>query len=169
MASMTTDVHDVVLAWFDQYHRGLYGYICLIVHQPDDAKDVLQELFAELLGKGGEINNVRHPKTYLYTAARYKACRLVRERARSPVPLDGLLQQPSVDIMPRWMTAEMLNWALNRIPDEEREVVILKTHDRMTFREIADVTRCLLPTAASRYWRGIHRLRALLEKHHEDE
>ncbi|MDE6917278.1 MAG: RNA polymerase sigma factor, partial [Lachnospiraceae bacterium] len=50
---------------------------------------------------------------------------------------------------------------LQGIPQEQREVVILRIHDGLKFREIAKITGCSLPTAKSRFRLGI----ASLKKH----
>ena len=62
----------------------------------------------------------------------------------------------------------MLNWALGKISEKEKEIIFLKIYDQMTFKEIAKVIGSLLPTVAARYLRGMKKLKTLLEKNYEN-
>jgi len=56
----------------------------------------------------------------------------------------------------------MLQEALARLPNEQREVIHLKIHMNMTFAEIGQLTNVPLDTAASRYRYGLEKLREIL-------
>jgi RNA polymerase sigma-70 factor (ECF subfamily) len=60
-------------------------------------------------------------------------------------------------------TKELVADALARVPEDQREVVILKLFEGLTFREIASVCDESIPTVASRYRYGVDKLRGLLE------
>jgi RNA polymerase sigma-70 factor (ECF subfamily) len=53
--------------------------------------------------------------------------------------------------------------ALARIPDEQREVIVLRIFEGLSFREIAAVSGQSINTVASRYRYGIEKMRALME------
>jgi RNA polymerase sigma-70 factor (ECF subfamily) len=57
--------------------------------------------------------------------------------------------------------------ALGRLPDEQREVILLKVQEDLTFKEIAAVCGVSGNTAASRYRYGLARLRESLEIDHD--
>ena len=48
---------------------------------------------------------------------------------------------------------------LQSIPQEQREVVILRVHDELKFHEIAKITGCSLSTTKSRFRLGIANFR----------
>ena len=59
--------------------------------------------------------------------------------------------------------------ALDRIPAEQREVVVLKEYEGMRFREIAQVLGCPESTVKSRMYYGLRGLRtALIEEGFDD-
>ena len=159
--------HDQVLAWFDAYKDSLYWYLRTMINNPADIDDVIQTTFVALLAKGDALRDIRYPKTYLYQIARHKAMDIIRSHSHAPVSLDGLLVEPGHDVMPKWLTAEQVNWALGHLTPIERETVVLKVYDELPFREVARITGCLLPTAATRYLRAMRKLRVLLEERHE--
>ena len=163
----TSSAHDQVLAWFDAYKDSLYRYLRTMIENPADIDDVIQTTFMALLAKGDALRDIRHPKTYLYQIARHKAMDVIRSHSHAAVSLDGLLVEPGHDVMPKWLTAEQVNWALAHLTPIERETVVLKVYDELTFKEVARITGCLLPTAATRYLRAMKKLRTLLEERHE--
>ncbi len=166
---MNQNLNDLVLEWFEMYKSGLYGYICSLLRNRADADDIFQTTFATLLQRGEKTSKIRHPKTYIYRIARNKAFDLMKSYKKQPVSLESLMIEPSEEIFPDWINGEMLNWALTKISEKEKEIIILKIYDEMTFKEIAKVTGSLLPTVAARYLRGIKKLKKLLEKNYENK
>jgi RNA polymerase sigma-70 factor (ECF subfamily) len=59
--------------------------------------------------------------------------------------------------------AEALQAALTRLPPVQREIVVLKTYQDKTFREIGAMLEVSLNTVASRYRYGMEKLRTLLK------
>jgi len=53
---------------------------------------------------------------------------------------------------------------LSLVGHEEREVIILKAIDGLTFQEIANVCRTSINTVASRYRRGLEKLKGMLQE-----
>ncbi len=53
--------------------------------------------------------------------------------------------------------------AFAELPTEQREVLVLKAFDGMTFKEIAQLVGASINTVASRYRYGIEELRRALE------
>jgi len=55
-----------------------------------------------------------------------------------------------------------LNQAVAKLPDEQREVVLLRLKGNMTFREIARLQERPISTVLGRYRYGLERLRSVL-------
>ena len=54
--------------------------------------------------------------------------------------------------------------ALASLPQEQRDVIVLRLHAEMTFRQIARLCDMPLATAQSRYRYGIGKLRSMLDE-----
>jgi RNA polymerase sigma-70 factor (ECF subfamily) len=52
--------------------------------------------------------------------------------------------------------------AMGKLPEEQREAIVLRVHGGLKFREIAVVQGVSLKTVQSRYRYGLDRLRTLL-------
>jgi RNA polymerase sigma-70 factor (ECF subfamily) len=59
----------------------------------------------------------------------------------------------------------MLAAAVERLPNEQREVVILKIWNELTFAEIGNVLEISQNTAASRYRYALGALKKILQPH----
>ncbi len=140
----------------------LYRYLVSLLGSVEEAEDALQEIFLNLLRRlpQGEVRDLR---SYLFRAARNEA--ITRRRAsssrntHSPLSWIDRAACPEVD-----RAAEIdLSRALQSLPLEQREVVVLKLSEGFTFQEIGGVLHISPNTAASRYRLGLARLRVLLE------
>jgi RNA polymerase sigma-70 factor (ECF subfamily) len=142
----------------------LYGRALGLSHS--EAEDVLQETFAALLQLAQAPAAPRH---YCLRAFRNRALnyrrslwrRLVRElEARHWF-------EPSPEHS-HWERAAMR--ALARLPQEQREVIVLKIWHGYSFQAIAELLDTSPNTVAGRYRYGLQKLRAALQTQgYEDE
>lgn len=131
---------------------------------PVDAEDVVQETFAKYVGLRRVPDN---PAGYLFRIARNEAWSLLRRRrlffwARRRVTEETALLRAATGERPPG-EREALETALRGLPARQREVVVLKHFEGMTFQEIGQVLDCSPNTAASRYRYAIEKLRASLD------
>ena len=59
---------------------------------------------------------------------------------------------------------EFLYACIDQLPDEQREVLLLRHESDLTFREIADLTDCSINTALGRMRYALLNLRRMMEK-----
>jgi RNA polymerase sigma-70 factor (ECF subfamily) len=152
---------------YDRYGEKMYHYLALRLGSMEDAEDVLQETFCRLARYSVRWALVRNPKAFVFgvlrnEANRHLAKRLKRraEEASNPGNMDGLA---SVIEGPEEALPALLARALSGLPDEQREVIVLKIFEGFSFKEIAAVCDIPVNTAASRYRYGIEKLRSSLE------
>ena len=76
---------------------------------------------------------------------------------------------PDPDVRPRWPSTEslskVLDAALQRIPIEQREVVVMRELHQLSFTEIAEVLGEPVNTVKSRMYYGLKALHALASSH----
>jgi RNA polymerase sigma-70 factor (ECF subfamily) len=155
-AAASMDLRSV----YDEYAGPLYWYALSLLERAEEAEDVVHEVFAALLRRGGGI--IRRPRAYLFKAARRHAHEVRRRRGlESQIPDSERLSW--VDTGAEQDLAIDVDRALKSLPVAQREVVGLKVMEGLTFREIAHVLDIRPNTAASRYRLGMARLRTALE------
>jgi RNA polymerase sigma-70 factor (ECF subfamily) len=154
----------VKLLW-DRYARDLLAYLQAMLCSLHDAEDVLQTVFVRIVQKRHRLAKARCLHAYVYRIARNEAVRFIsrRRKNRSAAPVD-----PSWLVMPESNRessdlAERLHKALARLPQTQREVIVMKVYRQKTFQEIAQFFGLSQNTVASRYRYGMEKLRNILE------
>ncbi len=130
-----------------------------------EAEDIVQEAFVRFWRRQHSIEN----RALLYATVRSTALDRLRSdqrraRREAAVALDGARH-----LEPQFTTVDegqqLLAAAVERLPNEQREVVILKIWNELTFAEIGNVLEISQNTAASRYRYALGALKKILQLH----
>jgi RNA polymerase sigma-70 factor, ECF subfamily len=148
---------DAFAALYRRYAESLHFYVRSLTRNAGRSEDIVQEVFLRVLHRPpAELRDPVRP--YLYAAA----ANLVRdEHRRESVRRDAppaLMARPGASPVPAPEVAEEVAAALDRLPDEQREVIALKVFAGLTFAEIESVTGAALGTVMSRYRYAVERL-----------
>jgi RNA polymerase sigma-70 factor (ECF subfamily) len=152
-------------AAYDAYAAPLYRYLLALLGHAQEAEDALQEVFLAVMRRRGP-DDIRDLRAYLFQAARTQAVLILRKRRkRDRESAAAAMSWIDVDACgPDDRNAAIdVDRALRQLPAQQREVIVLKLSEGLTFREIARMLDIPLGTAASRYRLALSRLRALLE------
>ena len=149
--------HGEVLRLYDEHGGALLAYASSLLRDPSAAEDVVHQVFLKLLGGAFAING--QAVAYLFRAVRNTALNHIRGQSR----------EVDFDQAPVWLerrdtsreTSLALQSALARLPQEQREIVVLHVWGQLTFEEAASVAGISLGTAASRYRYGIAKLKEI--------
>jgi RNA polymerase sigma-70 factor (ECF subfamily) len=157
------DPAAVELLW-NYYASDLFAFLQAVLRSKHDAEDVLQTVFVRIVRKRQRLARARCLDAYVYRIARNEAATLVSRRKKEQTAKDaresGLMvredhREPS-DL------AEQLQAALARLPQPQREVIVMKVYRQKTFLDISRLLGLSVNTVASRYRYGMEKLRTLL-------
>jgi len=126
---------------------------------------MLQTVFLRIVRKRHRLAKARRLDAYVYRIARNEAFRLIGHRKKSrtiEAVNESWLIVPEGSREPNDL-AEQLQAALVRLPQPQREVIVMKIYRRKTFLEISGLLGLSQNTVASRYRYGMEKLRTLLE------
>ena len=156
---------STIAALYDRHAAALYAYVLAITADVVDAEDVVHEVFERALRRQRQLFGLGNPVGYMYRAARNAAYdrlrrQAVRERSSRQIVMSSILEP--IDPIEKTESSQQINAALGALPVDQREVVLLKTYQDMTFRQIGRVMKCSANTAASRYRYALAKLRELL-------
>jgi RNA polymerase sigma-70 factor, ECF subfamily len=133
----------------------LLAYARSIVIDAAAAEDAVHQVFLKLIASGAALPH--EPRPYLFRAVRNTCLNRRRTWAR---------EQGARRAVPMFTTADGfaalvpdLEQALADLPEEQREVVVLRVWGEMTLQAAADVLDIPLNTAASRYRYALDKLR----------
>ena len=178
--------HDLLLAYrrgseaafgkfYDRHRQTLYVYLVSFVRRREPAEELLQETFLTLLTRADRVELRDDMTGFLITVGRRLAIDWLRRERRGHAALkersaDAFFREPTLDDDGVGDTEE-LSRLLHELPDDQREVVVLKELVGLTFREIGELADCPENTAVSRYRYGLKKLRArwVAEKRNESD
>jgi RNA polymerase sigma-70 factor (ECF subfamily) len=153
---------EAFAALYDRYAPRLFRTACALLDNSHDAEDVVQAVFVGLVRSRASLARITNWQAYLLTALRHEAARLAAKRRQHRRDCQSIgeidLTAPPEDDRAA-MEAALLELALLRLPEEQRQVIRLKTEAGLTFAEIADLLEISPNTAASRYRYAIEKLR----------
>jgi RNA polymerase sigma factor (sigma-70 family) len=133
------------------------------------AEDVVHDVFVAFAGLASSLRVRRNLRSYLLTAVANR----VRSLKRRPgvraagAPLGAYIgPENTPDPADLVATAELLERAyraLEELPEEQRETVVLRLQAELSFREIARIQGASLGTVLSRYRYGLGRLHRAID------
>ena len=149
---------------FEASGRALYGLALWRTGCPEDAADVVQEVFVRLVAHRSKLAAVRSPGAWLLTVAHRLSVDAGRRRARRrESSSEGLeLLHAPVGDPARAVDAARASALLAELPPAQRETVYLRHYQDLGFAAIGAITGVPTFTAASRYRLGLARLRRLM-------
>ena len=116
-----------------------------------DAEDVVQEAFVRFWRRDHNIDN----RPLLYAAVRSAALDLIRRDGRRARRENEVYSGMAQFSDPQFETIDdsqgVLATSIDRLPHEQREVLVMKIWNELTFAEIGEALEISPNTAASRY------------------
>lgn len=157
------DPAAVELIW-DRYADDLFAYLLVVLCSRHDAEDVLQMVFVKIVQKRHRLAKARRLDAYVYRIARNEASRFIgrRKRNRTIEAVNKTWLIVPEEKQETKELAEQMQAVLARLPQQQREVIVMKIYRQKTFLEISRLLGLSQNTVASRYRYGMEKLRILL-------
>lgn len=148
----------------ESHIRALRRYARALTANPDDADDLVQETLKRALtylDSGGEIRNLRY---YLLTILHHARIDHAKRESRGGehLPFDACLFLASGPIQADRMVCSEAMDAINRLPEEQRAVILLIGLEGLAYQEVAHVLQIPIGTVMSRLSRARKNLRKIL-------
>jgi RNA polymerase sigma-70 factor (ECF subfamily) len=173
---------DVILR---RYERPLFNFILRSVRDPQRAAELLQEVFLKVIENSSNFQGTSKFSTWLYALTR----NLCIDNSRKMV----FRRHQSLDIPVRSEDAEGVTWldrvesramaadrevigqdlqvritaAIDELPEEQREVFLMRELQSMAFRDIAEVIGVPENTVKSRMRYALERLQRALSEYED--
>jgi len=162
----------------------LRNFIRRRVPDPSDAEDIVQEVFYELVEANRMLMPIEHVTGWLFRVARNRITDLFRKKKaetfsdRAVEDEDGEVLQiedllPSPDAGPealyvRNVLLDELEFALDELPDEQREVFVAHELEGRSFKELSAESGVNVNTLLSRKRYAVLHLRERLQSIYDE-
>jgi RNA polymerase sigma factor (sigma-70 family) len=183
--SMAEIQNDLIRDTFRKEQDRLFAFIRSRVPSTEDAEDVLQDVFYELVNTYRLMKPVEQMASWMFTVARNKITD--RFRKKKPESLEGYFaireedgeRLDIADFLPsggtsqdremmREVIMDALTAALAELPEEQRNVFVMHEFEDKSFNEIAEIVGAPINTLLSRKRYAVMHLRKRMQHLYED-
>ncbi len=148
---------------FERYHVALFRYLLQITRNRALSEDLVQEVFFRVLKYAQSYDPSLSFPGWLYGMAR-NACFDALQKGRAERSGGEMEEMRSPEPMPeevasRKQDAMHLQEALEKLPEAQREVLVLSRFHNLRYEEIARILHCEIGTVKVRVYRALKELR----------
>ena len=158
---------EALMDYYIPYVSALVWNILRFSMQPEDAEEVVSDVFLAAWNQAEDLRSGK-VKAWLAAVARNKAkCRL--RSIVTALPLEEeLLEQPGQENPEVQLTqAEeriLVNWAVNSLPEQDREIFLRHYYHAQTVREISEKMALNESTIKTKLRRGRAKLKKIMTR-----
>jgi RNA polymerase sigma-70 factor (ECF subfamily) len=142
-----------------EWEKPIYNFILRMIGDRDEAMDLCQDSFMKAYRELGTLKDRDRFSSWLYRIA-HNTCfsKLRKDQGKTFVELapETRASKPSVE------NRLAVEKALQQLPEDQREVVVLKVYQDLKFEEIAAIQDAPVSTVKSRLYMGFEKLRLIL-------
>lgn len=147
----------------EEHITALRRYARILTGNSTDSDDLVQECLTKALSKVTRWKEIKNVRSFLFTIMHNLHIDRIRREAngRSNVSFDAVGEN-QFSCSPRqavMLELQEIHDALQKLPREQRETLLLVSLDGMTYREVSDVMSVPVGTVMSRLSRGREALR----------
>ncbi|MGE5607821.1 MAG: RNA polymerase sigma factor [Bacillota bacterium] len=171
---------------YERYSASVLSYLYRMMGNIEDVESIAQEVFLRAFRFAPTYRYPQKFSTWLFTITRNLAINYSRRRKRSPVRnvtelnLEGVeinndpyqVAQRSTDNVEKQEEIARVLKALDDLPTDQKEVIVLGVFQDMSYAEMEEITGTKAVTLRSRMFHGLKRLARMLgggDARNEDE
>jgi RNA polymerase sigma-70 factor, ECF subfamily len=147
---------------FARYRKPLYGFFGRRLNNPERAEDLTQETFLAVIRAASRYEPRASVRTYLYGIA-LKLLAAERRRFLTRSTSGQSAPEPKADGTPDCVL--WVRQALEKLDAPDREILMLREYEQLSYSDIAELLRIPVNTVRSRLFRS----RLALKSHLESE
>lgn len=155
--------HEAFSELFSRYKQPLFGFFRRRVADPAQAEELTQETFLVVLRASSRYEPAALFRTYLYSIG-LKILRAHRRKMAFRATFLGIASGSREPVSESARHTEvLLRQAVGKLESVDREILLLREFEQLSYAEIAEVLRLPVNTVRSRLFRARMALRDLLD------
>ena len=136
----------------------LFNYAVSLLSNRATAEDVVHSVFKKILERNIIAKNL---SAYIYRSIKNEVIDIWRKPHLFYE--EEIVFENFSDHDPNPDLAEYIQYSLKKLDDKDKEVIVLKIYNDMTFKEISETLNESINTVSSRYRRGLLKLKKYLD------
>ncbi len=142
----------------DSYSDGIYRFVLKNLGDSDASSDIVQDTYMKLWIRRKDVD-VNKTKSYLYTTAYHTMIDYIRKNKRT-INMEDKHEKEIESFNQYTDLKEILNEAVEKLPDIQKSVILLRDYEGYSYQEIGEITK-LTESQVKVY---IYRARVFLKK-----
>jgi RNA polymerase sigma factor (sigma-70 family) len=150
---------------FDRYQAPLFNFYAKLTGDRGLSEDLVQEVFLRILRYRQSYKPGTPFRAWIYQIARNARVDHFRKtRKETELDPDMPAPKPKVDPAQQEQETELLQRALQQMPEEKKEILILARFQELKYDEIARLIGCEVATVRVRVHRALQELRQIFRQ-----
>ncbi len=152
---------------YSRHSARVFAYCKRILSDQEAAEDIFQDTFLSFLKSAEQDREMTNVPAFLLRIARNLCLNKKREKRKYHISIDDIDLGYNDNVFENKEISELIARAMDLLPDEFREAIVLQTYNGMSYNEIAEF--CNVPMTTVRNWiaRGKRKLKEILEPYFE--
>ena len=151
---------DALERLYSELHVSIYAFVLSIVCNRQLAEDIMQETFVQVYKKAHLYRTGTNPRGWIFTVARNLAYDALRQKNRVVLAFNEQLECLEAT-GPEEEVVEHVDFRrrLMNLPDQERQIIILKLVNQFTHSEISQILNIPEGTVKWKYRKALNQLK----------
>lgn len=150
-----------------RYSNKLFAYCRRIISDISAAEDIFQEAFIALLNNAKAGKKITSVPAYLIAVTRNLSLNYKRNHNKQFIDIDSLELGNYDKMYEDKEISELINRALELLPENYREAIVLYNYMGISYEEIAEIKNCSINNIKTWISRGKQKLKEILQPYFE--
>lgn len=122
---------------YNRHKVNVYNFCRRMLGDPDEAKDVVQEVFMRYFENVSAFDGEASAKVWLFKSARNRCLNVIRDKGKLSSPANGGDEFAGAGLEGSDEDADIVRSLLDSMNADYREILILREWDQLSYDEIA--------------------------------
>lgn len=148
---------------FERHYRPLFGFLYRMTADRENSEDMVQNVFLRMLKYRHTFKGDGEFRTWMYYLARNVLNDFHKSNKKQAGPLENqadVADDTAGNAMDKEEQVHLLNRALNRLSEENREILVLSRYQELPYSEIAQILNISEANVRVRIHRAMAQLKA---------
>ncbi len=146
---------------YNRHSSRIYAYCRRFLGNKEDAQDVFQETFVRFIDSAKQDRIMTNVPAFLLKIAR-NLCVNAKRKDKNPVSFEDYMSVGNGN-NDHSELLKLIKMAIDILPDEYKEIFVLREYNGLTYQEISEIVELPLSTIKIRIFRAKQKIRDILQ------
>ena len=147
---------------YSRHSARVYAYCRRFLGNKEDAQDVFQETFMRFIDSTKHERIMTNVPAFLLKIAR-NLCVNIKRKGKNPISFEEYMAHEDDSSNNNNELLKLIKMALEILPDEYKDIFVLREYDGLSYQDITEITGLPLSTVKIRIFRAKQKIREILE------